>query len=120
MSECWPKIWGRNTEIFHNDISSLNILEVRKGGTCSYHSHKAKHNLFYVLSGKLRLHTELGDTVLEPGQNFTILAGTKHYFQALEDTKAIEVMFVQYEPNDIDREVIGYLDKDIINEEKVE
>jgi len=110
MSNSWPKIWGRNREIFSNDLCSLNILEVLKGGVCSYHNHKAKHNLFYVLSGKLKLHTELGDTILEPGQNFTILAGTKHNFEGLEQTKAIEIMYVQYDVNDIQRDTIGHLE----------
>jgi len=112
----FPKIWGKNEEIFANDLCSVNILEVRKGGTCSYHNHRAKNNLFYVLSGKLKLHTELGASIIEPGQNFTILAGIKHYFQALEDTKAIEIMFVSYREEDIEREAPGYLDKKIANE----
>jgi len=114
MSNQWPKIWGRNNEIFSNDLCSVNVLDIRKGGTCSYHVHKAKNNLFYVIFGKLNLHTELGDVIVESGQNFIIYAGTKHSFQALEDTKAIEVMFVKYDPQDIERESIGYLDEKLI------
>jgi quercetin dioxygenase-like cupin family protein len=48
-----------------------------------------------------------GRTEIKEGQSFTVFAGTKHYFQALEDTVAIEIMFVKYDANDIDRENIG-------------
>jgi len=113
MSDCWPKIWGTNTEIYHNDLSSINVLHVLKGGTCSLHTHKAKHNIFHVISGKLNIHTDMGDSTILPGQSFMVLAGTKHQFQAIEETVAIEVMFVRYDPEDIRRESVGYLNKDI-------
>lgn len=112
MSDHWPKIWGSNEEIFHNDLCSVNILRIRKGGVCSLHKHTAKSNLFYVLSGKLLLHTEIGDAVIEAGQNFTILPGTKHYFKGLEETRAIEVMSVKYDANDIQRDNVGHLETD--------
>jgi len=57
----WPKIWGWNSEIIRTDVFSLNHLHIEKGGKCSFHSHKHNHNLFYIVSGKLFIHTELGD-----------------------------------------------------------
>jgi len=111
VSNCWPKIWGTNDEIYSNDLCSVNILRVKKGGTCSYHSHKAKHNVFYVISGQLKIKTDKGDSVLSQGHSFTVFAGTKHQFQALEETICIEVMFVKYSHDDIDRESVGYLEK---------
>ena len=117
MSNCWPKIWGTNEEIYNNDLCSVNLLKINKGGTCSYHVHKAKHNVFYVISGKLAIETDFSlgrtRTILLPGQSFTVFAGTKHQFQAIEETIAIEVMFVKYDNNDIVRENSGYVDEEI-------
>jgi len=115
----FPKIWGTNSEIFSNDLCSVNVLRVKKGGTCSYHNHTSKHNIFYVLSGKLSIRTEHGDTIIEPNQVFTVYAGTKHKFVGLEDTTAIEVMFVQYDSNDIQRDDVGFIDKKIAEGEEL-
>lgn len=109
MSNCWPKIWGTNNEIYCNDLCSVNILEVKKGGTCSVHTHITKHNVFHVISGQLKIKTDKGNSILSPGHSFTVFAGTEHQFQALEDTVAIEVMFVKYDSQDIQRRSVGYV-----------
>jgi len=111
MSNCWPKIWGTNDEIYNNDLCSVNVLKIKKGGTCSLHTHKAKHNVFHVISGQLKIKTDKGDSVLSPGHSFTVFAGTKHQFQASEETICIEVMFVRYDENDIQRESVGFIGK---------
>ena len=116
MSESWPKVWGKNERIYSDDLSSTNLLHIVKGGTCSLHSHKTKSNVFYVISGKLKLRTDLGETILLPGQSFTIYAGTQHRFIALEDTIAIEIMAVRYDENDIDREDQGFIDETLNKE----
>ena len=111
MSNCWPKIWGINAEIYQNDLCSVNVLHVKKGGNCSRHYHKSKYNIFYVISGKLEIQTELGNSVLVEDQNFMISPGTKHLFRALEDTTAIEIMFVKYDHQDINREKVGFIEE---------
>ena len=116
MSDCWPKIWGTNIEVYSDDLSCTNVLRVKKGGTCSLHTHKTKHNVFHVISGKLKISTDKGDSVVGEGQSFTIFAGTKHQFCALEDTIAVEVMFVRYDHQDIEREKVGFIDEEIRNQ----
>lgn len=116
MTQSFAKIWGVNNEIYSNDICSVNILSLKKGGTCSLHVHQFKHNLFYVISGKLKIHTELGDSILSSGQSFVILPNTKHLFAALEETIAVEVMFVKYDHADIKREKVGFVDPGIAEE----
>jgi quercetin dioxygenase-like cupin family protein len=111
MSDCWPKVWGTNTEIYQNDLSSINILRVKKGGNCSWHSHKFKYNIFFVVSGKLEIQTDIGNSVLVEDQNFMISPGTKHLFRALEDTVAMEIMFVKYDHQDINREKVGFIEE---------
>jgi len=110
MSECWPKIWGTNIEIYTNDLSSINILRIKKGGTCSLHTHVTKHNVFHVISGKLKIEcTNLGESILQKDQSFTVFAGTQHLFCALEETVAVEIMAVKYDHADIQRETIGFI-----------
>lgn len=117
MSDSWPKIWGTNIKIYANDLNSINILRIKKGGTCSLHSHITKHNIFHVISGKLKIECgELGHSVIGKDQSFTVLAGTTHRFQALEDTVAVEVMCVKYREDDIQRVDVG----SIQNIDKVE
>ena len=109
MSEEWPKIWGKNTEIFRNESTSVNFLNLVKGGTCSYHYHRFKSNIFYVISGKLKIHTEIGEHVLFPGQDLYIAPLLKHQFEAMEQSLVVEVMFVKYNPDDIIRETEGFI-----------
>ncbi len=112
MSEVWPKCWGRNTEVFKNDSVSVNYLELVKGGVCSWHFHRHKNNTFYLISGKVLIKTEHNETVLEPGNSLLIGAPLKHQFEVLENSKMIEVMWVEYNPFDIVRETQGYMKKD--------
>jgi len=116
MSDCWPKVWGTNTEIYQNDLCSINVLRVKRGGTCSLHFHKSKYNIFYVISGKLEVRTELGNSILSENQNFLVNPGTKHCFHALEDVVAVEVMFVRYDNTDIFREISGFIEEETKNE----
>ncbi|MHA1883060.1 MAG: cupin domain-containing protein [Candidatus Thorarchaeota archaeon] len=112
MSESWPKIWGRNEEIFRNDSVSVNLLTLRKGGVCSWHWHRHKYNTFYVISGKVLIRTEYNTTILESGKSMLVPALLKHQFEALEDSQMIEVMYVQYDNSDIIRERAGFLRKE--------
>lgn len=107
MSRRWPKIWGWNDEILRTDFFSLNVLHVDKDTECSYHQHQHNYNLFYLISGKLRIKSELGEVVLEPGQNFLLHPGVKHQFYGIEDCKVIEFIYVQFDPSDIQRSSIG-------------
>ena len=111
MSEMWPKVWGRNTEIFKNSSTSVNFLELVKGGVCSWHFHRTKHNIFHIVSGKVKIKTEHNESILLPGQSLTVLSPMKHQFEAMEDSKMVEVMFVQYSAEDIVRETQGYMKK---------
>jgi quercetin dioxygenase-like cupin family protein len=109
MSEQWPKIWGKNTELFQNESTSVNVLNLVKGGTCSRHHHRFKANIFYVISGKLKIHTDMGEEILHPGQSYNVAPLIKHQFEAMEVTVAIEVMYVKYSANDIVRECEGFI-----------
>jgi len=109
MGNSYPKIWGKNTEIFRNGAVSVNFLNLVKGGTCSYHYHKFKSNIFYVISGKLKIRTEIGEHILHPNENFSVPPLLKHQFEAVEPSFVVEIMFVAYNHDDIIRETKGFI-----------
>lgn len=107
------KIWGSTREIFNHSNVSIDYITVKKGGYCSLHHHIAKFNQFFVYSGKLKIFVFKKDydlcdiTTLEAGQSTIAGPGEKHYFEALEDTKAIEIYFCKNEGSDIVRDNCG-------------
>jgi len=102
------KSWGEKNNIFCNDLCEVSVLNLNPWQRCSWHRHDTKYNLFYVLSGKLILKLEDGETTVLPGQIFTTVPGEYHEFQTWEDpTVCIEVMFVKYDAHDIQRVTLG-------------
>ena len=111
MADVKQKVWGHNIEIYANTTVSVNILRVEKGGTCSLHTHKTKHNLFYVISGELKLSVFPQDLrVLHAGDECRVVAGEEHRFQAIQDTVVVEVVFAELDSEDIHRKIVGYLE----------
>jgi len=106
------KKWGYITEFFRNSMVSAHHLEIKKGGHCSEHIHKHKYNLFYVISGRLKItiwrENEVEDmTVLTAGQTSAVSPGFYHKFEGLEDTECIEVYQVLLIEPDIERRTQG-------------
>ena len=115
MSE--NKIWGNTTLIFDNSTLSMYMLNIIKGGCCSRHWHKAKWNLFYVISGILGIDIFEGDSniprsiVLESGKSYLIKPGVRHRFKGILETQIIEVNYTQLDPEDIIRENVGSIEE---------
>lgn len=102
------KTWGEKNNIFQNDLCEVSVLHLNPKQRCSWHRHDRKFNLFYVLSGKLVLKLEDGFTEVYPGQIFTTVPGEYHEFQTCDEpTTCIEVMYVKYECEDIQRVTMG-------------
>lgn len=110
--EIQNKIWGQRWLIRKDSTSAVSYLSLKKGFRCSWHRHREKFNLFVVLEGKVRIVTEELDRikreiVLEPGQIFTTRPGQWHEFQVIEDSKMVEIMYVEYHESDIERKLVG-------------
>lgn len=107
------KIWGETEEIFNSGIVSINHLKIKKGGFSSEHCHKFKSNLFFVLSGNLKLtiwtseDKEPDDTVVWPGESSEIDPGAFHRFKALTDVECIEICETKLRGEDIERRTEG-------------
>ncbi len=104
------KAWGYTTKIFECGNVEVFDLEIVKGGYCSIHDHK-KVNIFHVLSGKLIVKTWVDEecsklvdqSILSQGQTTAVYAGFFHQFEALEETRCIEIYNVFIESGDIRR-----------------
>lgn len=105
------KIWGTTQCIFHNKNVEVHRISANKGGYCSEHEHAAKFNLFFVESGKLKVTIFRGDdepkptdsTILKSGMSSLVNPGEKHMFEALEDSIAYEIYWVELDQGDIKR-----------------
>lgn len=106
------KTWGYTTEFFRNAMVSAHHLEINKGGYCSEHIHKYKYNLFYIISGRLKItiwrENDVGDvTILTAGQVSAIPPDFYHKFEGLEKTECVEVYQVLLIDPDIKRRTQG-------------
>jgi len=102
------KTWGEKWNIFENDTCEVSILKLQPQQRCSWHRHQAKFNLFYVIGGTLYIKTDWGVSEVRQGEIFTTKPGEWHEFQTHDDDALIiEVMYVQYEAGDIERDKLG-------------
>lgn len=102
------KSWGEKWNLFQNDLCEVSILYLNPNQRCSWHRHRAKYNQFFVIDGEIYIKTEAGTAKVEKNQIFTTRPGEYHEFQTRECAAVIqEVMFVQYDAEDIERETIG-------------
>ena len=102
------KTWGEKWNIFENDTCEVSVLELRPQQRCSWHTHQAKYNLFFVIEGVLFIKTDWGISEVKSGEIFTTRPGEWHEFQTHDESALIiEVMYVQYEAEDIQRAELG-------------
>lgn len=110
------KVWGETARLFNKNNVEVHDLKINKGGYCSRHSHKHKYNLFIVRKGKLKVtiwkqyanNEVLEDiTVLSDNQELAVAPGDDHMFEALENTEALEIYWVELSENDIARKNHG-------------
>ncbi len=102
------KTWGEKKNIFQNDLCEISVLDLVPNQRCSWHRHQTKFNTFYVIEGELFIKTEWGVAQLQVGQDFTTRPMEWHEFQTANNPcKVIEVMYTQYDAEDIERKSLG-------------
>ncbi len=100
MMKQTPKIWGSTCKLFDLNNVEVHRIEVKAGGYCSEHSHKYKHNLFYVESGELHIRTWLAngkaiENCLLAGDILSVRPGVVHRFEGRELTVAYEIYWAE-------------------------
>ncbi len=104
------KIWGERRRILLDNHNEVDLLHLKKDTFCSTHTHHTKINTFILVSGKVRIDSELGNKILLPNDQWSIQPPLKHRFVALEDSIMIELAFTRFgiiDENDINRESLG-------------
>jgi mannose-6-phosphate isomerase-like protein (cupin superfamily) len=102
------KSWGEKWNLHINDLNEVSVLYLQPNQRCSWHKHQTKFNRFFVIQGSLYIKTESGVAEVKEHEIFTTRPGEMHEFQT-HDSGAIvmEIMYVKYDPEDIQRETIG-------------
>ena len=102
------KTWGRKTNLRRDTNSETSFLEIKPWQRCSWHKHQTKFNLFFVIRGILYIKTIDGVAEVLPGGVHTTSPLEFHEFQTREEgAEIVEIMYVEYDPEDIDRRNIG-------------
>jgi mannose-6-phosphate isomerase-like protein (cupin superfamily) len=111
------KVWGTTRTIFEKNNTMINYLVLDKGHSwCSKHHHEHRHNMFFVVSGKVKIRTWkkdydlLDEIILLPEQGTSVAFGEKHSFEVLENSIMLEVYWVELDSRDIVRETVGGTD----------
>ncbi|MFX1565263.1 MAG: cupin domain-containing protein [Promethearchaeota archaeon] len=85
------KPWGYERPV--GTFRGLNLKELFfvKGKSSSLHYHTKKDEIFYIISGRIRLIYGDKDEVLEASHTVHITPGTHHQFHPIEDTLILEM-----------------------------
>jgi quercetin dioxygenase-like cupin family protein len=100
------KVWGLRKRILLTDTTEIDFLTLKKDCFCSTHNHEYKINKFVVVEGQIRIESEYGEVVLNPGDEFEVRPPLVHRFYAVEDSTMIELAYVEegkIDPKDIHR-----------------
>lgn len=109
------KIWGTTTALVSTPMFEMHRLFIKPWHRCSLHSHKTKHNAFFVISGCLHIDggkPELDDPIWRPhelvtlrqGDCWTVAPGVWHQFRTGYDAcVALEMYYTEPLSEDIIR-----------------
>lgn len=96
MSKLVNKPWGSELIWTHTDRYVGKLISINAGQRLSLQFHHKKDESLYVIDGTLNLHLENADGAVEqikmgPGDFARVHTGRIHRFEAITDTKLIEV-----------------------------
>jgi quercetin dioxygenase-like cupin family protein len=101
------KVWGTREELYRDGNVCMTLLDLIKDTYCSKHQHVGRTDKFKLISGRVRISTDLGDTVLNVGDTLVVETPNIHQFIVEEDSIMIEISFAKYDVEDIRRECQG-------------
>lgn len=107
------KVWGETREILRRANFEVHRITIDVGGFSSIHSHRHKFNAFFVEHGSLLVRVwksgqeKADETMMSSGDTVVVAPGERHQFEALTDTVAYEIYWVDLDGNDIIRETVG-------------
>jgi mannose-6-phosphate isomerase-like protein (cupin superfamily) len=109
----YGKVWGETEPLLQTPFVEVHRIFIKAGGQCSFHAHKHKWNMFYVITGRLDIHVQKNNYALTDvtrlfANQFTTVSPTeKHFFEAITDVEALEIYYPEPLSEDILRESVG-------------
>ncbi|MEA2000999.1 MAG: cupin domain-containing protein [Actinomycetota bacterium] len=96
MSTFVEKPWGSELIWTHTDRYVGKLISINAGARLSLQFHHEKDESLYIVEGTLNLHLENDEgeieiRKMEPGEFARVHTGRVHRFEAVTDTKLIEV-----------------------------
>lgn len=116
MTKQYPEIekpWGTTRLVDRTPFFEVHAIRILgMGSHCSWHHHTAKHNGFFVLSGRLAIERRAGGqkglSVLEAGEYLSVGPGLEHRMVGCADvTEALEFYHPEILGEDIVRHSTG-------------
>lgn len=110
------KIWGLTEALIVTPMFEIHRLQILPHMRCSLHTHRFKHNAFYVLEGRLYVDSIVSDVtgtpvesaVLEKDSHFTVAPGVWHQFRTHDSPcVALEMYYTEPLSEDIVRRNTG-------------
>jgi mannose-6-phosphate isomerase-like protein (cupin superfamily) len=98
------KPWGKEDQFTLNEISTVKILSVNKGGALSLQDHGHRSEFWRIISGHPRVTIADKIVVANPGDEFIIKELEMHQLEAPSDAVVVlEIAFGKFDEDDIVR-----------------
>lgn len=114
MADKIDKVWGTTEALLRSPLFEMHRLVIKPRHRCSFHTHRYKHNAFFVIEGLLFIDSALHrdgpkETIcLSQYGVYTILPGVWHQFRTQSaGCRALEMYFTEPLSEDIVRSNIG-------------
>ncbi|MFA5931998.1 MAG: phosphomannose isomerase type II C-terminal cupin domain [Candidatus Paceibacterota bacterium] len=98
------KPWGQFDQFTHNEITTVKILSVNRGGSLSLQDHGHRTEFWRIISGHPVVTVGEDIKNANPGDEFTIEKLQPHQLEALnDDVQVLEIAYGNFDEEDIVR-----------------
>jgi quercetin dioxygenase-like cupin family protein len=115
------KVWGHEIWLANTELYCGKILHLKKGYRCSYHYHKKKDEVFYILTGSILLELNGEEYFMSAGSAVRVFPGDKHRFTGITDATILEISTQHFEDDSFritKSEKVTWLKKNILDKIK--
>jgi len=98
------KPWGQFDQFTHNEVSTVKILSVNRGGSLSLQDHGHRTEFWRIISGHPLVTVGENKKNANPGDEFMIEKLQPHQLEAKDDdVQVLEIAFGNFDEEDIVR-----------------
>lgn len=98
------KPWGQFDQFTHNEITTVKILSINRGGSLSLQNHVNRTEFWRIISGHPVVTVGEDKKNSNPGDEFTIEKLQQHQLEAPnDDVQVLEIAYGNFDEEDIVR-----------------